>query len=180
MLSLKYLQDAVSKETGKPIKDFENPYEDENKMSSKASFEREMYEREFAKPLMNAVGELTKTGYSYNDVKTYAMSKHGIERNMYFAWKRALAFASTEYGSEYASQLANEYNSWVSHARLCKIRGISQEEYYSMIDAKAKQLIPEYSDYRKTDYSGLTELTGETEKFESKAKELITNFESEN
>lgn len=35
MQSLKYLQDAVAEETGKPMEDFENAYLAENSMSSK-------------------------------------------------------------------------------------------------------------------------------------------------
>lgn len=41
MLGLKTLQEALEKETDKPIADYENAYMAENQLSSKNSFEQE-------------------------------------------------------------------------------------------------------------------------------------------
>ena len=81
MAALKTLQDLISEETGNPINSYENAYMAENRMSSENKAQAEIYERDFYNPLRKAVQTLIKAGSSYEDLKSYIIAKHGLERN---------------------------------------------------------------------------------------------------
>lgn len=84
MRSLEVLQEAVSHESGKPIKDFENAYIAENQMSSRNKVAEEAYKRDLWQPLCDAIAELTKgKDENYRTLLDYIMAKHGLERNKY-------------------------------------------------------------------------------------------------
>lgn len=89
MQSLKYLQDAVAEETGKPVEDFENAYLAENAMSSKNKAQTDIYLNKFFNPIKDAIRELQKKGVEYNDIVRYLMAKHGLERNVVFSKRDA-------------------------------------------------------------------------------------------
>lgn len=89
MQSLKYLQDAISEETGKPVEDFENAYLAENAMSSKNKAQTDIYLNKFFNPIKDAIRELQKKGVEYNDIVRYLMAKHGLERNVVFSKRDA-------------------------------------------------------------------------------------------
>ena len=83
MAALKTLQDLISEETGNQIQSHENAYMAENRMSSENKAQAEIYERDFYNPLREAVQALIKAGSSYEDLKSYIIAKHGLERNEY-------------------------------------------------------------------------------------------------
>ncbi|MBQ9077611.1 MAG: hypothetical protein IJY31_07220, partial [Muribaculaceae bacterium] len=83
MAALKTLQDLISEETGNQIQSHENAYMAENRMSSGNKAQAEIYERDFYNPLRKAVQALIKAGSSYEDLKSYIIAKHGLERNEY-------------------------------------------------------------------------------------------------
>lgn len=89
MQSLKYLQDAISEETGKPVEDFENAYLAENSMSSKNKAQTDIFLTRFFNPIKDAVRELQKEGADYGDIVRYLMAKHGLERNEVFSKRDA-------------------------------------------------------------------------------------------
>lgn len=89
MQSLKYLQDAVAEETGKPVEDFENAYLAENAMSSKNKAQTDIYLNKFFNPIKDAIRELQKNGVEYDDIVRYLMAKHGLERNVVFSKRDA-------------------------------------------------------------------------------------------
>ena len=89
MQSLKYLQDAISEETGKPVEDFENAYLAENSMSSKNKAQTDIFLTRFFNPIKDAVRELQKEGEDYGDIVRYLMAKHGLERNEVFSKRDA-------------------------------------------------------------------------------------------
>lgn len=89
MQSLKYLQDAVAEETGKPVEDFENAYLAENAMSSKNKAQTDIYLNKFFNPIKDAVRGLQKEGAEYGDIVRYLMAKHGLERNEVFSKRDA-------------------------------------------------------------------------------------------
>lgn len=89
MQSLKYLQDAVAEETGKPVEDFENAYLAENAMSSKNKAQTDIYLNKFFNPIKDAIRELQKKSVEYNDIVRYLMAKHGLERNVVFSKRDA-------------------------------------------------------------------------------------------
>lgn len=89
MSALKTLQDMISEETGSPIHSFENAYIAENRMSAENKSQAEIYERDFYKPLMKVVQKLIKSGASYEELKSYIIAKHGLERNEEFSKRDA-------------------------------------------------------------------------------------------
>lgn len=89
MQSLKYLQDAISEETGKPVEDFENAYLAENSMSSKNKAQTDIYLNRFFNPIKDAIRDLQKEGAEYGDIVRYLMAKHGLERNEVFSKRDA-------------------------------------------------------------------------------------------
>ena len=89
MQSLKYLQDAVAEETGKPVEDFENAYLAENSMSSKNKAQTDIYLNRFFNPIKDAIRDLQKEGAEYGDIVRYLMAKHGLERNEVFSKRDA-------------------------------------------------------------------------------------------
>ena len=89
MSALKTLQDMISEETGNPIHSFENAYIAENSMSAENKSQAEIYERDFYKPLMKVVQKLIKSGASYEELKSYIIAKHGLERNEEFSKRDA-------------------------------------------------------------------------------------------
>lgn len=89
MQSLKYLQDAISEETGKPVEDFENAYLAENSMSSKNKAQTDIFLTRFFNPIKDAIRDLQKEGAEYGDIVRYLMAKHGLERNEVFSKRDA-------------------------------------------------------------------------------------------
>ncbi len=89
MYALKVFQQAISEETGKPIEDHENAYMAENRMSSMNKAQAEIYNRDFYSPLMDAIKALNAEGADYNDIITYIIAKHGLERNEVFSKREA-------------------------------------------------------------------------------------------
>lgn len=89
MSALKTLQDMISEETGNPIHSFENAYIAENSMSAENKSQAEIYERDFYKPMMKVVQKLIKLGASYEELKSYIIAKHGLERNKEFSKRDA-------------------------------------------------------------------------------------------
>ena len=89
MSALKTLQDMISEETGNPIHSFESAYIAENSMSAENKSQAEIYERDFYKPMMKVVQKLIKLGASYEELKSYIIAKHGLERNEEFSKRDA-------------------------------------------------------------------------------------------
>lgn len=89
MSALKTLQDMISEETGNPIHSFENAYIAENSMSAENKSQAEIYESDFYKPMMKVVQKLIKLGASYEELKSYIIAKHGLERNEEFSKRDA-------------------------------------------------------------------------------------------
>lgn len=118
MHSLKVLQDLVAEETGTPIESFENAYWAENRMSSMNKTQQEAYERDFMKPMHDALMRLQKEGASYQEIVDYLFAKHGLERNQVFAQREgkvrdysglsALTGSSSHY-TDIAQQMVDDF-----------------------------------------------------------------------
>ena len=89
MRALHVLMKLISEETGNEIKGFEDAYKAENRMSSENKGQKEVYNRDFYKPLIEAVMNLIRNGATYEEVKRYAIAKHGLERNQDMAERDA-------------------------------------------------------------------------------------------
>ena len=91
MLSLRRFQELIEKASGKKIRDFENAWMHENRLSSVVQAEIHDMERRFYKPMMDAVKKLMKAAnLEQEQVADYLMLKHGIERNREMAVRKAL------------------------------------------------------------------------------------------
>lgn len=88
MLSLKVLQDLIEKQSGKPIRTFENAYTAENRLSSINKIDNERYLTDFFEPLLNHIDRLAKMS-SREQVEDYIYAKSGLERNEVFLNREA-------------------------------------------------------------------------------------------
>lgn len=88
MLSLKVLQDLIEKQSGKPIRTFENAYTAENRLSSVNKVDNERYLEDFFKPLLSQIDKLAKMS-DRNSVENYIYAKSGLERNEVFLLREA-------------------------------------------------------------------------------------------
>lgn len=91
MLSpLQDLQHAIVKNGGFKLGDFENPYNAYITMSSRNYAQMDIYKRTLYADMIEAIHALgSETGRSYEEIKTYVMAKHGMERQKYMAEKAA-------------------------------------------------------------------------------------------
>lgn len=174
MLSLKRLQEVVAKYSGKPIQSFENAYMAENQMSSKNTSEKETYGEKFFKPMVKSVGELMKKGASYGAIVDYVIAKHGLERNVTFAYRDAELQAQKRFADKYA-ELEILNNNGV----------LSEEEYQNRKDKLDSDRETYYNDRvsknLENDYSGLTALAekhGSEDDFKTHAEKVVSEFES--
>ena len=181
MLSVSVLQDVISKETKSPIKEIENVWGLQNRLSSTNKFEQDYFYENYYKPLIREVGNLVKAGAQYNelgiiaesgykDILKYLVSKHGIERNAHFR-----DVAAAEARLPFVEQIENIMKS-------ADAGTITPESADKMIEALTKEM--EEAERRsraltaKRDYSGLSELFSESESFETAAQEYVSAFES--
>ena len=172
MLGLKTLQEALEKETDKPIADYENAYMAENQLSSKNSFEQEFYKMNFFDPIMSEVNKLIKTGVEYGDILDYLKAKHGLERNEEFA-KRA-----AEEAKEPFLEKLNDLEKLLADGG---IDGLTFDEERDNLNSEMEEAAEDaYIEARGKDFSGLSSLTGEKENFTTEAEKLVSAFEEGN
>ena len=87
---LQDLQHAIEKNGGFKLGDFENPYNAYITMSSRNYAQMDIYKRTLYADMIEAIHALgSETGRSYEEIKTYVMAKHGMERQKYMAGKAA-------------------------------------------------------------------------------------------
>lgn len=172
MLGLKTLQEALEKETDKPIADYENAYMAENQLSSRNSFEQEFYKMNFFDPIMSEVNKLIKTGVEYDDILDYLKAKHGLERNEEFA-KRA-----AEEAKEPFLEKLNDLEKLLANGG---IDGLTFDEERDNLNSEMEEAAEDaYIEARGKDFSGLSSLTGEKENFTTEAEKLVSAFEEGN
>jgi hypothetical protein len=146
MLGLKTLQDAVAKATRSRILDYENAYMAENALSSVNEAEFNAYRKAAFEPILKAMSRLEKMGSTIDEIRDYLITKHGIERNMEMAVKRALSQNSETYKS-----LLDEY---IGRRNEIRENGRSWEEQQSEMD----RLAEEYGANLSDDFSGFTSM----------------------
>lgn len=172
MLGLKVLQEALEKETEKPIADHENAYMAENQLSSRNSFEQEYYKMNYFDPIMSEVNQLIKNGVEYDDIMDYLKAKHGLERNEEFA-KRAAEKAK----EPFIEKLEDLENLLAQGG----IDGLTFDEERDNLKSEMEEAAEDaYIEARGKDFSGLSSLTGEEENFTTKAEKIVSAFEDAN
>ena len=96
MINVRNLQEAVLKQRGEKLEDWEDAYNEENRSHGKSRAEAEYFTDNLYKPLLKSVSSVAKAAkVSVGDVTEYMMAKHGLERNEVFARRDADA-ADTE------------------------------------------------------------------------------------
>ena len=181
MKSVSILQDVISKETGKPIKQNENVWALQNRLSSTNKYEQDYFYENFYKPLMRTVGNLVKAGARYDelgrnmedaqdDILKYLISKHGIERNAHFR-----EVAAMEARQPYEESI-EEIRKAVEEGEITRENADKQIEKLTeqANEAEEKSRI----DTITRDYSGLSELYNNKMDFDALAEQYVSDFES--
>lgn len=90
MVSLKLIQNAIARETGRVATGAEDAYNFENRMHGRAKNMTEQYDYQYYRPLLKAFHEFCKSkGYTQEKGIEYLIAKSGLERNVYYAFRTA-------------------------------------------------------------------------------------------
>lgn len=175
--SVKALQDAIAKATGRKVEWFEDVWKSLNAKSSIDEREQEVMSRTLAIPLSRHISSMVRQSggkYDLDAIEAYLNAKHGLERNELMARRAAEKAAEEAYGAEIAKcrkALAADALDTTAEERL--------EELTSQYDAMVKEA---YAANRR-DYAGLTALfdpeqEGKSlEELEDAAREYISEIE---
>lgn len=172
MLSLRRVQELIEKASGKKLRDFENAWMHENRLSSVTQAEIHESERKYYKPMMAAVKKLMKAaGLEEEQVADYLMLKHGIERNREMAVRKALTDAEGKIDRAQLDAWYQEKEAIRNDASLPTWR----EKQEAMDNAALS-----YGADMSRDYSGLTSMFGtdEVDVAVSKAYDEVVNLEN--
>lgn len=175
MSGLKLLQDAIVPNE-KDLKDWENAYMAENRMSSTNLAEMETYKKSFYKDLLDAEQELLDKGAIHEQVTNYMMAKHGLERNEVLAFRDALKhdFANDKQKMSAAWKAYKNDATAQQNKTDFESGKISFDDYKANDTAIREKYAPSYKKYRSKDYSGLTELTTDDPSIKSYQDQIAT------
>ena len=175
MSGLKLLQDAIVPNE-KDLKDWENAYMAENRMSSTNLAEMETYKKSFYKDLLDAEQELLDKGAIHEQVTNYMMAKHGLERNEVLAFRDALKhdFANDKQKMSAAWKAYKNDATAQQNKTDFESGKISWDDYKANDTAIREKYAPSYKKYRSKDYSGLTELTTDDPSIKSYQDQIAT------
>ena len=152
MLSLRRFQEMIEKASGEKIKDFENAWMHENRLSSMTQAEIHESERKFYKPMMAAVKKLMKVANMEDtEVADYLMLKHGIERNREMAVRKALTDADGKMDR-------TKLNAWYQEKEA--IRNDASLDTWRKKQEAMDNAALNYGSDMSVDYSGLTSMFG--------------------
>ena len=168
MLALKELQNAIAKETGNRIEDNENAYIAENAMSSQNKAQADIYRQKFYTPLLDALKDLMKQGAKCNDIVSYAIAKHGLERNEYMVRRKVKEDMEDKW------KAFDETYSGVGPETTDNALLTAMEAERAQLEEKERKLTTKYS---KMDFSGLKGITGEEDNFTAAAEMMVEDFE---
>lgn len=197
MLPIRKAQEGIMRQLGlDKIGVGEDAYTAENRSHGKAKNEFEEYNQVYLQPLRKAYHAMKKAlGDSYDNVKVYMMSKHGLERNAVIAFRDALKkdFTTKEKGKKDvfdADGMQNAYNGYKSDvARIMNDANyaagtIDYATYRQNDDAIRTKYAPSYPEFRYDDegnlrdYAGLSALYSEAPDFEVAAAENVRDVEN--
>lgn len=158
MLSLKKLQEAIVKQHGGKLEEWEDAYTAENQMSSRDTAEVENFTFSYFKPMMKeAANILNRARMDYKSLRTYLIAKSGLERNRDFAVRDALAEREKD-GEDVSGLYENYMQRKKELLQDLEDETITFREYCEAMDNEATLIAP---DKLGKDYSGLTALFGE-------------------
>ena len=197
MLPIRIAQDGIMRQLGlDKIGVGEDAYTAENRSHGKAKNEFEEYNQVYLQPLRKAYHAMKKAlGDSYDNVKVYMMSKHGLERNAFIAFRDALKkdFTTRQKGKKDifdADGMQKAYNGYKSDVgRILNDANyaagtIDYATYRQNDDAIRTKYAPSYPEFRYDDdgnvrdYAGLSALYSEAADFEVAAAENVKSVEN--
>lgn len=156
---------------------FENAYTAENRLSSADSAQQTDYEVRYFSHITDAVYKLTGTwnikGDRYQELTDYMMAKHGLERNVVLA-ERDARRASEDWLKDVLVQLSGRLKTGeINQAAFDRQKEAYERQAQSMHDE-------ELAKNRKTDYAGLTALTGKDDvaEAEAEARKIVADYET--
>ena len=110
MISLKAIQDAIAAETGNVATAAEDAYRFENRMHGRAKNMSERYDWHFYQPMLKAFNDfINANGMTREQGLEYLISKSGLERNVYYAFRDAAKAKLTEDIEKARKKLEKEY-----------------------------------------------------------------------
>lgn len=172
MLSLRRFQELIEKESGKKLKDFENAWMHENRLSSVVQAAIHEMERKFYKPMMESVKKLMKAAdIKQEEVADYLMLKHGIERNREMAVRKALTDAEGKIDRAHLEQ-------WYQDKEA--IRNDASLDTWRKKQEAMDNLALSYGADMSRDYSGLTSMfdTDDIEECTNRAYDEVEALEN--
>lgn len=186
MLAIRKAQEAIMKEVGVDrLNMAEDAYTAENRSHGKGKNEFEEYNNEFLQPLRKAYHQMKKVlGNSYDNVRIYMMSKHGLERDAQMAFKKSLEADFEDVAQRSAAYKAykGDMNRIINDSDL-EFGRVDFTTWRQRDNALRAKYSPSYMDYRYDkngiayDYSGLSALF-EGSDFEEAAHKLVRDIES--
>lgn len=186
MLAIRKAQEAIMKEVGVDrLNMAEDAYTAENRSHGKGKNEFEEYNNEFLQPLRKAYHQMKKVlGDSYDNVRIYMMSKHGLERDAQMAFKKSLEADYEDVAQRSAAYKAykGDMNRIINDSDL-EFGRVDFTTWRQRDNALRVKYSPSYMNYRYDkmgiayDYSGLSALFDGSD-FEEAAHKLIKDIES--
>lgn len=185
--SIRIAQNAIIKETNEELLDFENAYLAENRKSSINKTQWEEFRDMLFRPIaLDTEAIVKKTGCTIDDVSRYAMLKHGLERNMTFAFRDCMESvrnnkaAAGLFNQNKLDAMQKDYDDRVKKERESLDNGtIDYNTYLDNVDKIGRDILgTSYEAYRKNDYSALAATTGAVKNYETVAKDVVSSFES--
>ena len=179
MLGLRTAMESILEAEGRKgvyiedIDGFENAYLGENRLSSVNQAEAEKFSREVFAPMLEEVSKLAPTADERAKLIDYLFAKHGLERNEVMARRAAAKEARKEFEKELRTA-----------ARAVSKDPLDQDAEDALDDVKQRMQEREdalYSENRqKTDYAGLTTLTGKAAVADAErmARDMVAAYEN--
>ena len=110
MISLKSLQDAIAQQTGNKAKGAEDAYSFENRMHGRSKNMGEQFDWQYYQPMLKAFDDFCKAkDMTDEQAMDYLVAKHGLERNMYYAFRDAMKRKVAEEIKEEREKLEKAY-----------------------------------------------------------------------
>lgn len=180
MRSVKILQDIIAKETSAPIRDDENVYWRENRLSSVNKYEQEYYNENYCKPIVTEIANLVKYGARYNDkgediinsdndVLKYLIAKSGLERNQ--SKREVEAMNARKPYEDQIKELQKQVEKEEIKEENAKKKIAKLQEQADKAEMNKRVAV------LHKDYSGLTELFQDEKDFDTLATSYVSDFE---
>ena len=197
MLSLKIAQDIVEKKYGIKLSSGEDAYKAENALSSINKSEYERFRRGMYEDMVRITDGWIRSGIeTAESIRQYLIAKSGLERNREFTVRdgineridskkrEALLLAQNRremksVEKDYAEKRDILREAYIMKRNVLREKLRSGEVDYVEFNRQSDALALQYSGKEAiVDYSGLTGVTGDADKFRDLAEDMVLDFEN--